>query len=225
MTKKRLRKGDNPVRSHKGLFITFEGTSEGIGKSTQAELLTERLRNEGYEVVLTKEPGGTVFGQQIRSILLDPRNKQLSKATELFLFMADRSQHYKEVIKPALKDGRIVICDRYFDSTLVYQGAGRGWKSAFLWRLHHATTGSLLPDLTVILDGVPHINRAENNPDRIEAEGTLFFDKVRNAMLHLATKDKRYAVLVANVDEKMLNQQVMELIETRMLLEMVQAPS
>jgi dTMP kinase len=208
------------MRSHKGLFISFEKTKEGLGGTTQAQQVAKALRRAGYEVVLTNEPGGTEFGQQIRSILLNPRNK-LSKATELFLFMADRSQHYKEVLKPALKDGKIVICDRYFDSTLVYQGAGRGWKNALLWRLHHATTGSLLPNLTVVLDGEPHINRAENNPDRIEGEGTLFFDKVRSAMLHLTTKDERYVVMNANVDANTLTENILGVINERKLLELV----
>lgn len=204
------------MRSHRGLLISFEKTKEGLGGSTQALLLAESLRRDGYEVVLTREPGGTDFGKQIRQILLDPNNK-LSKATELFLFLADRAQHYKEVLKPALKAGKIVICDRYFDSTLVYQGAGRGWKTAFLLRLHHATTGSLYPDLTIVLDGEPHINRAENNPDRIEGEGTLFFDKVRNAMLSL-TKEPRYQVMDANVTPEALAKQIRRVIDERELL-------
>lgn len=208
------------MRNHKGLFISIEGTKEGLGKSTQARQVAKALRRDGYEVVLTREPGGTEFGQQVRSILLNPENK-LSKATELFLFMADRAQHYKEVLKPALKEGKIVICDRYFDSTLVYQGAGRGWKNAFLWRLHHATTGSLLPNLTVVLDGESHIDRAENNPDRIEGEGTLFFEKVKNTMLHLTTKDTRYVVVNANVEAEMLTRDILQVIHERKLLELV----
>lgn len=211
------------MRTHKGLFITFESTVEGIGKSTQAHLLAEALRKEGYEVVLTKEPGGTVLGQQLRNILLDP-NSKLSKATELFLMMADRAQHYKEVLKPALKNGQIVICDRYMDSTLVYQGAGRGWKNAFLWRLHHATTGSLLPNLTIVLDGKPHINRAENNPDRFEREGTIFYSKVSQAMLHIASKSNRYVVLNGNVDADSLTQDILRIIHGRKLLELVETP-
>lgn len=208
------------MRNHRGLFITFEKTREGLGGTTQATLLAENLKRAGFDVVLTREPGGTPLGQQIRSLLLDPTNK-LSKATELFLFLADRAQHYKEVLKPALKEGKIVICDRYFDSTLVYQGAGRGWKNALLWRLHHATTGSLLPNLTIVLDGEPHINRADNNPDRIEGEGTFFFEKVRNAMLHLAWKDERYVVLNANTDAETLAKQIMDIIHERKLLELV----
>jgi len=212
------------LRSHRGLFISFEGTSEGIGKTTQTHILAETLRSEGYDVVLTREPGGTKLGQYIRQILLDPTNK-LSKATELCLFLADRAQHYKDVLKPALKSGKIVICDRFFDSTLVYQGACRGWQSTFLKRLHHATTGSLYPNLTIVLDGRPHINRAENNPDRIEAEGTLFFNTVRSAMLKLTTKDKRFTVIDANTDAMILAKRIRELIDDRKLLELVSKES
>jgi dTMP kinase len=210
------------VRSHRGLFITFEKTKEGLGGTTQVRLLSEALRELGYDVVTTREPGGTELGEELRRIMLDPK-RTLSKATELFIMMAIRAQHYKEVLKPSLKGGKVVICDRYFDSTLVYQGAGRGWKKAFLLRLHHATTGSLIPDLTIVLDGEPHVNRAENNPDRIEGEGTLFFDQVQNAMLHIASKDKRYAVLNANVDAKTLTQQIKGIIDERKLLELVKS--
>lgn len=179
------------------------------------------LREAGYVVTLTREPGGTAFGQQIRDILLDPSNN-LSKATELFLFLADRAQNYKEVIKPSLKAGHVVISDRYFDSTLVYQGAGRGWKSGLLWRLHHVTTGSLLPDLTIVLDGVPHIDRQAERPDRIEAENQTFFERVRGAMLHQASKEKRYAIVNANVDIATLGRRILDIIHERELLELVE---
>ena len=209
------------MRNHKGLFITFESTVEGIGKSTQAHLLASALRRAGFEVVLTKEPGGTMVGQMLRTILLDPKSK-LSKATELFLLMADRAQHYKEVLKPGLKNGKIIICDRYVDSTLAYQGAGRGWKNAFLWRLHHATTGSLLPNLTVVLHGTPHINRSEHNPDRFEQEGTNFFTRVEQEILHVASKDPRYVVLDGNVDADTITEDILRIIAERRLLELVE---
>jgi dTMP kinase len=208
------------VRNHKGLFISIEKTREGLGGTTLASNLVDSLQSRGYDVVFTREPGGTELGKQIRSMLLDPNNK-LSKATELFLFLADRAQHYKEVLKPALRDGKIVVCDRYFDSTLAYQGAGRGWKTALLWRLHHATTGSLLPNLTYVLDGEPYVDRAKNNPDRIEGEGTLFSEQVRATMLHLTTKDSRYAVLDANAAASVVAQRALEVIDERKLLELV----
>jgi len=205
------------MRKPKGIFITFESTAEGLGKSTQAQRLYENLKSAGYDVVLTREPGGTELGKQIREILLTPRPKEqeLSKATELFLYQADRAQHYKEVLKPALKAGKIVISDRYFDSTLVYQGNGRGWKTAFLWRLHHATTGSLLPDLTIVLDGTTY--RQSPNEDRIEQLGEDFFAKVKRGILHLASKSDRYVVLDANVDETDLANQILAVVRERVL--------
>lgn len=203
------------VRNHKGAFITFESTKEGIGKTTQALLLYERLNSAGYDVVLTKNPGGTEFGQKIRELLLHSSFK-LSKATELFLFMADRAQHYKEVLKPALKEGKIVICDRYFDSTLVYQGSGAGWKTAFLYRLHHASTGSLFPDLTIVLDGTPY--RELSQEDRFERLGGEHHKKLERSMLHLATKENRYVILNANQSQEELANKIIELVRTRGLL-------
>lgn len=166
----------------KGFMITFESTAEGVGKTTQARRLCEALREAGHDVLLTREPGGTDVGKQLREILLTPRAKEqeLSKATELFLMFADRAQHYVEVLKPALKSGKIVVCDRFFDSTLTYQGRGRGWKTAFLYRLHQAATGGLLPDLTFVLDGTPHHENL--NPDRFEREGSDFFEKVKRGI-------------------------------------------
>lgn len=202
------------MRKRKGAFITFEGTGEGVGKSTQAVQLAGRLKAEGHEVILTKEPGGTELGKQLRQLLLHSE-VELSKATELFLMMADRAQHFKEVLKPALKDGKIIICDRYLDSTLVYQGSGRGWKTAFLWRLHHACTGSLLPDLTFVLDGVPHRERFKD--DRFEKLDDSFHRKVKRGMLHLASKSDRYVLLNANVDETDLAQKILGVVRDRLL--------
>lgn len=201
------------MRSHKGFFITFEKTKEGLGGTTQANHLADNLKKAGYDVVLTKEPGGTELGQHLRQILLDPKQK-LSKATELFLQLADRSQHYKEVLKPSLKAGKIVISDRYFDSTLAYQGAGSGWKSAFLWRLHQAATGSLLPDLTFILHGTPFRERDLN--DRFERKGEDFHMRVERTMLHLAAKGGRYVLLNANQDEQELANEILALALERM---------
>jgi dTMP kinase len=186
----------NNMRSHKGLFITIEKTREGLGGTTLAANLAEELRSQGYEVVLTRESGGTPLGVQIRAILKDP-NQKLSKATELFLQLADRAQHYKEVLKPGLRDGKIVISDRYFDSTLMYQGAGRGWKTALLWRLHHATTGSLLPNLTIVLDGTPF--RTLDNKDRFEMDND-FQVRAEQFLRYYATKDARFAVLDVDGD-------------------------
>lgn len=208
------------MKNHRGLFITIEKTREGLGGTTLATLLAETLRNEGYEVILTRESGGTELGKQIRAMLKDPRN-QLSKATELFLQLADRAQHYKEVLKPNLKEGRIVISDRYFDSTLMYQGAGRGWKTALLWRLHHATTGSLLPNLTVVLDGSPF--RGLDNNDRFEMDSD-FQAKAEQFIRHQATKDERYALLTVDGDTSHMLNRVLGIIKERELLTLVSRP-
>lgn len=209
------------LRRHSGYFITFESTKEGLGKSTQAQHLAERLEKAGFDVVLTKEPGGTVLGKQLRKILLDKNayEQPLSKATELFLMLADRAQHYKEVLKPSLKEGKIVISDRYVDSTLVYQGAGRGWKASLLWQLHHVSTGSLLPDLTFVLDGTP-FNELDK-ADRFESENEKFFERVERAMRHIAYRnykreDNRYIVIDANHSEQELADSLFKTVTERM---------
>lgn len=201
-------------QKHNGFFITFESTAEGLGKTTQARHLYERMKAEGYDVALTRETGGTAIGQKLRELYLNPEN-DLSKATELFIIMADRAQHYKEVLKPALKTGRIVISDRFFDSTLVYQGNARGWKAAFLWRLHQAAAGALLPDLTLVLDGTPF--RQVPNNDRFEKLGADFFDKVKRGMLHLAGKSDRYVLLNANeADETAMADRIFGVVQDRL---------
>ena len=206
------------MKTHSGFFISFEKTKEGLGGTTQANKLYDNLRGAGYEVVLTREPGGTRLGREIRKLLLDPEyNREgMSKATELFLFMADRAQHYKEVIKPALKQGKIVITDRYFDTTLAYQGSGRGWKNAFLWRLHHASTGSLLPDLTFVLDGEAY--RPLSSEDRIEGEGVKFHERVERGMKHIVAKNQhdRYRLVLANTDVDTLADHIFQVVQQRM---------
>jgi dTMP kinase len=199
----------------KGIFITFEKTAERLGGTTQAELLYHKLLGMGVDAVLTKEPGGTAIGTVLANLLKNPC-AEMSKATELFLFMADRSQHYKEVLKPNLKAGKVVISDRYYDSTLVYQGYGRGWKTAFLWRLHQATTGSLLPDLTVVMDGVPHQDiSALEDADRIEKAGDSFHLKVKEGMLHLAKKDNRYILVNANRSKEDIADEILTIVLNR----------
>lgn len=200
------------MRSHKGVFITFEKTAEGLGGTTQARRLHESLKGAGIENVLTREPGGTPLGQELRKLMLDPQY-ELSKAAELFIMMADRSQHYKEVLKPSLKAGKVVISDRYFDSTLVYQGSAQGWKTSFLLRLHQATTGMLFPDLTIVLDGTPH--RLLSTEDRLEGMGTDFHNRVKAGMLYFAGKSNRYVVLNANQTEEELAEQILKIVKER----------
>lgn len=180
------------MRKYKGLFITFEG-GEKTGKTTQADILADTLRDRGYSVVVTREPGAdTSVGRQIREILMNPQYK-LSKATELFLFQADRAQHYKEILKPNLKAGKIVICDRYVDSTLVYQGHVGGWSLPLLFRLHGAGTGMLMPDVTFILNGTRH--QPLDLQDSYERRGETYHTDVKNSYLHLSSTHHRYYVV------------------------------
>jgi dTMP kinase len=200
------------MRKHNGLFITFEKTAEGLGGTTQAQLLYQNLKGADADVILTREPGGTEVGQKLRSIMLDAAI-DLSKSAELFIMMADRSQHYKEILKPALKAGKIVICDRYFDSTLVYQGGAQGWKPAFLWRLHQATTGLLIPDLTFVLHGTPH--RPLSSDDRLENQGEAFHQRVQKTMLCIASKSERYVMIDANREISIIAENILQILKAK----------
>ncbi len=174
-----------------GLFITFEGP-EGSGKSTQARLLAEFLERQGYTVVLTREPGGTPIGDQIRQVLLNRTNQAMHPRTEVLLFQASRAQHVEELISPALEAGKIVICDRYADSTLAYQGYGRGEDVAELRRLIDYATGGLWPDLTLWLDlpveaGLARIAPTRRN--RLDAEALAFHRRVQAGYAQLAAAE------------------------------------
>ena len=184
---------------HGGLFITFEGT-EGSGKTTQMERLIARLEQAGYGVTRTVEPGGTEIGRQIRRILLDPKNSGLAPTAELLLYFASRAQNVAEVIRPALAQGRAVVCDRFTDSTLVYQGAGRGLGGESIAALHTIACGALQPDLTIYLDidletGLGRAlarNRVADGPDetRLDNEALEFHRRVRAAYLSLADRER-----------------------------------
>lgn len=182
----------------KGLFITFEGT-EGSGKTTQISLLADHLASAGRTVTLTREPGGTPIGDQIRKILLDPSNKALHPRAELLLYAASRAQHLAERILPALEAGRIVLCDRFSDATLAYQGYGRGLDIGTIRALDQIVTGGMSPHLTVLLDldvsaGLSRA-RGRNSSAGLEHEGRFenediaFHDRVRRGYLTLARQD------------------------------------
>ncbi len=175
-----------------GLFITFEGI-EGCGKSTQAALLKERIEADGRKVVFTREPGGTVTGEQIRSIVLDPANTGIKPVAELLLYAAARAQHVDELIRPALSAGAVVICDRFVDSTTAYQGAGRAIERGIIKEAHEIATRETWPDLTILLDLPVEIGleraRATRELDRIEAEPLAFHRAVRNEFLRIAEHD------------------------------------
>jgi len=163
----------------RGVFITFEGL-DGCGKSTQMELLAEGLRERGYVVLVTREPGGTPLGEAIRDILLNPRYKGMAARAEALLYAAARAHLVKEVIRPALEDGQVVLCDRYLDSSLAYQGYGRGLGVEDIITLNVWATECLFPDLTLFLDldDAVRASRVASVPDRLEAEDDDFHRRV-----------------------------------------------
>jgi dTMP kinase len=172
-----------------GLFITFEGV-EGSGKSTQLVRQAGRLRGLGYQVVATREPGGTPVSEAVRALLLDPENSDLSPMAELLLYEAARAQHVDERIRPALEAGAIVLSDRFADSTTAYQGAGRAIDPEHVARLHAMATRGVWPDLTLLFDlpVTEGLRRAGHTgkPDRIEREPVAFHERVRAGFLALA---------------------------------------
>ena len=178
------------------MFITLEGI-EGSGKTTQIGRLVEFLEDRGSECVTTRQPGGTLIGENIRSILLDPANSALEPMTELLLYMADRSQHIYELIRPCLKAGKTVVCDRYFDATVVYQGFARGLNLELIRQLHQILFDDLKPDVTLLLDLAPQVGlqrawqqlntgQRSEHESRFEAETVAFHEKVRAGYLELA---------------------------------------
>lgn len=182
------------------LFISFEGP-DGSGKTTQARLLVEWLRQQGYPVVLTREPGGTDIGEQIRLVLHDPHNTEMDARTEILLYSASRAQLVAQCIQPALEAGHIVVSDRYADSTLAYQGYGRGLDLEVLRAITAFATRGVLPDLTLYLDVAPEEGlqrrRAEGGEwNRLDAEASDFHRRVRAGYLELASSDPQRWVIV-----------------------------
>lgn len=177
--------------SARGVFITLEG-GEGCGKSTQAALLAGRLREAGIDVLAVREPGGTPVGEGIRSLLLDPATAGLDPLAELLLYEASRAQHVSAVIEPGLSAGRIVVCDRFADSSLAYQGHGRGLDLAMVARLNAIATRGLAPDLTLLLDVEPAegVGRATHGgADRLEREALAFHERVRAGFASIAAAE------------------------------------
>jgi dTMP kinase len=182
----------------RGRLIAFEGV-EGAGKSTQVELLRQSLEKAGHRVVTTREPGGTPVGEQVRSILLDPAST-LAARSEALLFAAARAQLVEQVIRPALERGEIVLCDRYLDSSLAYQGAGRGLGVEAVAEINRFATGGVVPDLVVLLalDPAEGLARRRGGRDRIEAQDLDFHRRVARGFLDLAAAEpERFAVVDA----------------------------
>src|SRR4029079_10447849 len=195
--------------SEAGLFVCFEG-GEGAGKSTQARRLGDRLREDGHVVVLTREPGDTPVGAEMRRIVLDPETGELADRTEALLYAADKAEHIHAVVRPALERGEVLITDRYVDSTLAYQGAGRALDAAELEWVARWATEDLRPHLTVLLDLDPAAGLTRfAGRDRIEGESIEFHQRVRGEFLKLAKADPdHYLVLDARAQAEQVAESV-----------------
>jgi len=197
-----------------GWFVAFEG-GEGAGKSTQVRRLAEWLTAQGREVVVTHEPGDTPLGASLRRLLLDHEAGPLAPRTEALLFAADRAQHVADVVRPALTRGAVVITDRYVDSSLAYQGAGRSLDVADVAELSVWATDGLVPDLTIVLDLPPTVGlaRVPGIADQMEAEPLAFHERVRAGFLALAAAEPhRYLVVDATADADCVLHQILEQI-------------
>lgn len=200
----------------RGCFITVEGT-EGVGKSTNIEFLCSLLQERGIEIVLTREPGGTPMAEELRNLLLQPREESVSEDAELLLMFAARAQHIENVIKPALERGAWVISDRFTDATFAYQGGGRGVNQESISLLENLVQKGLQPDLTLLLDldvetGLARAS-ARSAPDRFEQEKVAFFEKVRAAYLKRAANDPlRFAVVDASVELDAVQRQIAQAV-------------
>lgn len=202
-----------------GLFITFEGP-EGAGKSTQLARLAARLAAQGVPHVTTREPGGTPLGTRVREVLLDPA-LSIAPLAEFLLYSASRSQLAYDVLQPALARGEVVVCDRYADSSLAYQGFGRGLSAALIETLTREVTGGLTPDLTVLLDLDPALGLARaasrGAPDRLERADLAFHARVRQGFLTLAAREPdRFLVLDATQNVEVLAEAIWQAVRERL---------
>lgn len=197
-----------------GLFITFEGP-DGCGKTTQMNLLAQYFEKKGKKVVLTREPGGKGLGEKVREILLN-YNGEVSDRCESFLFLADRAQNIDIIVKPAVEQGEIVLCDRHIDSTVAYQGYGRGLDLNEINILNNLATGGKKPDLTLVfdVDVETSMKRVGKEKDRMESAGIDFHNRVRNGYLELAKQEPtRIKVLDATKTIEEIYEKVVEIVE------------
>lgn len=198
----------------KGLFITFEG-ADGCGKTTQLMLLAKYLKAQGREVVVTREPGARGLGEKIREILLN-YDGEVSSRAEAFMFLADRAQHIDVIVNPAIKSGKIVLCDRHTDSSVAYQGYGRRLDIDEIKRLNSIATNSKKPDMTLIfdIDVETSMARVGDTKDRMESAGIEFFNRVRNGYLEIAKQEpNRVKVLDASKSIEEIHKNVIALYE------------
>jgi len=202
----------------RGYFFTFEGI-DGCGKSTQLSRVADSLRANGQQVLVTREPGGSPISERIREILISPDNTTMCRETELLLYLAARAQHVREVIKPAIDRGEIVLCDRFEQATFAYQGYGRGLDLPFLRGVNSFATGGASPDITFIFDvsaelSQERLSKIGKGKDRIESEGRQFFERVRQGYLDAAAAEPEKIKLLdgsKSVDE--LTKEVLGVIE------------
>ncbi|MBX7444224.1 MULTISPECIES: dTMP kinase [unclassified Arthrobacter] len=201
-----------------GVFIAFEG-GDGAGKSTQAARLAAALEGRGFNVLRTREPGGTPVGEKLRSLVLDHGNGEIDARTEALIFAASRAAHAAQVIRPALQRGDVVLSDRYIDSSVAYQGAGRNLGKDAVQSLNEWATAGLQPDLTVLLDVDPQLGRrrrtaGEAAEDRLESEADEFHTRIRDAFLELAARrPDSYLVLPARLPVDDLAAQILQRVE------------
>ncbi len=210
------------------MFITLEGI-EGSGKTSQVRHICDFLNKNGHDCVSTREPGGTKIGEKIRAILLDPESKAMAPAAELLLYAADRAQHIKEFIGPVLDAGKTVVCDRYFDATVVYQGYARGLDTGLIYKIHQWALDDLKPDITFLLDLSPEtgLSRAwkqidngsrVDNETRFEEEKLTFHEKVRDGYLDLAKREpKRFLVVDASQTEDKVREDIISLLSDQII--------
>jgi len=202
-----------------GFFITFEG-GEGAGKSMQVEILASHLREVGYDITVTREPGGTRIGEQIRSITHNSENVDLNAKAEAYLMAASRAQHVVETIMPALETNRIVICDRFVDSSIVYQGYGRNLGADKIAALNEMAVNGATPDITFLLDIDPVVGakrqQAKKNKDRLDMQQTDFYTRVRNGYQTLVKQNKkRFVVIDANQSIEKIATKVWQVVQKK----------
>ncbi len=202
----------------RGLFITFEGT-DGAGKTTQIQRLTADLRQTGYDVCLTREPGGTPISEQIRDMLLNPDHSEMAATTELLLYAASRAQHVSEVIKPALEAGKVVISSRFADAMVVYQGYGRGLDLERINHLNRIATDGVTPDVTFVLDlpveiGLQRVQNSRGGLDRLEREKIEFHRRLREGYQILAKQEpQRLKIIDSQVNSEQVYARIQAIIQ------------
>ncbi|MCR5692656.1 MAG: dTMP kinase [Bacilli bacterium] len=204
------------------MFITFEG-GEGAGKSTAIKRIVEKLTSEGYEIVLTREPGGTPIAEEIRNVILDKKNTAMDPRTEALLYAASRRQHLVEKVIPALKEGKLVLCDRFIDSSLAYQGGAREIGIDNVYNMNLFATEGMLPDLTILFDIKPEEGLAriaansQREVNRLDVEKLAFHNKVRDSFHELAKKfPQRFVIIDASKGPDEVFEESYKAIEARL---------